>query len=155
MWSIVFTALHIFRFNWVYICINTIQTLRVYNFAKALTCMIFSCINKTFFYQGDGAFGHIVIWTIFTSHIDHFTPQHTDYEQSAASLSEFLELLSGLIPFTILWQAGWILEKTICMNINYNYLTTILRSIIDPNICFSGIIYNFSFWPWKVHKQKL
>ena len=41
------------------------------------------------------------------------------------------------------------LEKTIHMNMNYNYLTTIFRGI-----CISGIIYNFSFWHWKVHKQK-
>ena len=37
----------------------------------------------------------------------------------------------------------WTLEKTICMKMNYNYLTTILRSIFDPNTCISGIIYIF------------
>ena len=30
---------------------------------------------------------------------DHFTPQHTAFEQSAACLSVFLELLPGLILF--------------------------------------------------------
>ena len=34
-----------------------------------------------------------------TSHIDHFTPQHTAFEQSAACQSVFLELLPGLIAF--------------------------------------------------------
>ena len=47
-------------------------------------------------------FVHIVVWTIYTSHIDHLTPQHTAFEQSAACLSVFLELLPGSIPFAIL-----------------------------------------------------
>ena len=47
-------------------------------------------------------FGHIVVWTINTSHMDHFTPQHTAFEQSATCLSVFLESLPGLIPFSIL-----------------------------------------------------
>ena len=31
-------------------------------------------------------------------------------------------------------NAGRTLEKTICMNMNYNYLFTIFRSIFDPNV---------------------
>ena len=31
------------------------------------------------------------------------------------------------------------------MNMNYDYLTTIFRSIFDPNTCISGIIYIFYF----------
>ena len=31
-----------------------------------------------------------------------------------------------------------------------------VKKYFDPNICISGIIYIFfSFWPWKVHEQKL
>ena len=56
-------------------------------------------------------FGHIVVWTIYTSHKDHFTPQHTALEQSPACLSVFLELLPGLIPFATFWDAGWTLEN--------------------------------------------
>ena len=33
------------------------------------------------------AFGYIVVWTIYTSHTDHFTHQHTAFELSAACLS--------------------------------------------------------------------
>ena len=44
------------------------------------------------FYQGDG---HL----IYTSEIDHLTPLYKAFEQSAACLSVFLELLPGLIPF--------------------------------------------------------
>ena len=32
-------------------------------------------------------FGYIVVWTIYTSHTDHFTPKHTAFEHSAACLS--------------------------------------------------------------------
>ena len=55
----------------------------------------------------------------------------------------------------MLWHAGWTLEKTICMNMTYNYSTTIFRSILTQILCISGIIYNFPIWPWKIHKQKL
>ena len=64
----------------------------------------------------------IVVWTIYTSHIDHFTPRHTVFEQSIACLSVFLESLPGLIPFTILWHAGWTLEKPVAWT-----WTTIIR----------------------------
>ena len=37
--------------------------------------------------------GHIVIWTIYTSHIDYFTPQNTAFEQFTACSSVFWELL--------------------------------------------------------------
>ena len=45
------------------------------------------------FIKETDTFGHIVVWTINTSHIDHLTPQHTAFEQSAAWLSVFLESL--------------------------------------------------------------
>ena len=58
--------------------------------SKALTCMkLFLYKQKCFFYQGGGYLGHIVVLTIYTSHIDHSTPQHTAFEQSAACLSVF------------------------------------------------------------------
>ena len=76
--------------------------------------------------------------------MDHFTPQHTAFEQSAACLSAFLELLPGFIPLTMLRHAGLTLEKTICMNMTYNYSTTIFRSILTQILCISGFIYNFS-----------
>ena len=130
--------------------------LRGYIFQKLLLARTISCINKNcIFVKKTDTFGHIVVWTTYTSHIDNFMPQHTAFEQSAACLSVFLELLPGLIPLTMLWHAGWTLEKTICMNMTYNYLTTIFRSILIQMLWISSIIYNFSIWPWKVHKQKL
>ena len=35
------------------------------------------------------------------------------------------------------------LVKTICMNMNYNYLTAIFRSILTKILCISRIIYIF------------
>ena len=71
---------------------------------KALTCMKFFLYKQKmlFFIKGADTFCHIVVRTIYTSHIDHFTPQHTAFEQSAAYLSVFLESLPGLKPFAIL-----------------------------------------------------
>ena len=129
--------------------------LRGYIFQKLLLVWKFSCINKNcFFVKETDTFGHIVVWTTYTFHIDPFTPQQKDFEQSAACLSVFLELLPGLIPLTMLCHAGWTLEKTICMNMTYNYSSTIFRSILTQILCNSGIIYNFSIWPYKIHKQK-
>ena len=56
--------------------------------AKTPTFMKLSCINKNgFFIKEADTFGHIVVLTIYTSHIDHFTPQHTAFDQSEACLS--------------------------------------------------------------------
>ena len=139
--------------NWM----NRGSLLKGIYLSKALTCMKMFLYKQEycFFVKEMDTFGHIVVWTTYTSHIDHFTPQHTAFEQSAACLSVFLELIPGLIALTMLWHAGWTLEKTICMNMTYNNSTTIFRSILTQILCISGIIYNFSIWPWKIHKQKL
>ena len=42
-------------------------------------------------------FGYIVVWTIYSSHTDHFTPQQKDFEHSAACLSDAFELLPVII----------------------------------------------------------
>ena len=39
-------------------------------------------------------------------HTDHFTPQHTAFEQAAACLSFVFESIPGSILFAILWHAG-------------------------------------------------
>ena len=91
--------------------------------SKALTCMkFFLYIQKCFLFKETDTFGHIVVWTIYRSHINHFTPKHTAFEQSAACLSVFLESLPGLVPFAILWHAGWTLEKPVAWT-----WTTIIR----------------------------
>ena len=113
---------------------------------KALSFMKqFLYKQKLFFIKETDIFGHIVVWTIYTSHIDHFMPQHTAFEQSAACLSVVLELLPGLIPFAILWHAGWTLEKTICMNMNYYYMTAIFRSIWPKYYVFLVLFIIFQF----------
>ena len=75
-----------------------------------MKCFLYQ--QKSFLIKETDTFGNIVLWTIYTCNIDYFTPQHTAFEQSAACLSVFLELLPGLIPFAILWHAMWTLQKT-------------------------------------------
>ena len=105
--------------------------LRGYIFQKLLLACFFSYWPKMLFVKGTDTFGHIVVWTIYTSHIEYFMPQHTAFEQSSACLSVFLESLSGLIPFAILWHAGWTLEKKKQLHEHeLHYPTTIFRSII-------------------------
>ena len=100
--------------------------------SKALTVWKFSRINKnSFFVKETDTFGHIVVWTTFTSHINHFKLQHTAFEQSATCLSVFLKSLPGLIPLTMLWHAGWTLENTFTWT-----LPTIIR-----------LQYLVVFWP--------
>ena len=145
-------------FNYMY-CYELGNLLRISIFKKLLLAWFFSCINNNcFFIKETDTFGHIVVWTFYTSHIDHFTPQHTAFKQSTACLSVFLESLPGLIPFTILWHAGWTLEKNMCMNINYNDLNTIFRSIFAKNVQIFGrkiYIYNFCLWTFQGQNAKL
>ena len=68
------TTVFIFTFSCLY-------CLRGYIFQKLLLPWILSCTNKNcFFIKGTDTFGHIVVWTIYTSHTDHFMPQHTAFE---------------------------------------------------------------------------
>ena len=61
-----------------------------YIYQKLLLAWKFSCINKNcFFVKEMDTFGHIVVWTTYTPHKDHFTPQHTAFGQSTACLSVF------------------------------------------------------------------
>ena len=133
--------------------------LRGYIFQTLLLAWKFSSINKNcFFVKETDTFGHIVVWTTYTSHIDHFRPQHTAFEQSAACLSVFLELLPGLIPLTMLWHAEWTFEENNCMNMSYNYLTTIFRSIFAQNVqisCRKKYIFNFCLWIFQGQIEKL
>ena len=113
----------------------------------------YSCINNNcFFVKQTDTFGHIVIWTIYTSHIDHFTSLQTAFEHLAACLSVVLKLLFGLILFATLWHAGWTLDKNHGMNMNYSYLTAVFRPKYYVFLVFFTF---FSIWTWKIHKQKL
>ena len=121
--------------------------------SKALTCMkIFLYKQELHFCQGDGYLWSRCCMNKYTSHIDHFTPQHTAFEQSAACLSVFFRVTSW---FDTVCNAvtRWMnfRKKTSCMNMNYTYPTTIFRSIlpkmykflVEKDI-FSFLLMNFS-----------
>ena len=77
---------HFFTVNWT---TETNKTSFKY-ISKVLTCMIFFLYKqKMLFIKETDTFGHMGVWTIYTSHIDHFTPQHTAFEQSLICLSVF------------------------------------------------------------------
>ena len=46
-------------------------------------------VTKIVFIKETDTFGHIVVLAIYTSHIDHFSPQHTAFGQSVACFSVF------------------------------------------------------------------
>ena len=133
------------------------RTIRMYDkgicLSKAFICMIFFLYkqNMLIFYQGDG-----YLWThscTYTSHIDHFTHEHTAFDQSAACLSVFLESFPGLIPFAILWHAGWPLEKK---QLHENELQLSAYNIVQrytflvENIYLQFLLMNFSGSKWKI-----
>ena len=69
-------------------CAGLGNILRRCCFQKLLLVWTFSCINKNgYFIMETDTVGYIVVWTIYTSHTDHFTPPHTTFEHSAACLS--------------------------------------------------------------------
>ena len=123
--------------------------------SKADTCMkIFLYKQELLFCQEDRyLWPHCCMSNLYISHRSLYAPTYNFW--AIGSMSVCLELLPGLILLTMLWHAGWTLEKTICMNMTYNYSTTIFRSILTQIPCISGIIYNFSIWPWKIQKQIL
>ena len=68
--------------TWVY--------LREYIFWKLLLAWKFSCINKNcFFVKETETFGHIVVWTTYVSHIDHFTPKHAAFSNRQHAYQSF------------------------------------------------------------------
>ena len=72
--------------------------------SKALTCKKSFLYKQRllFFHEGDEyLLPHCCMNNLYISH-KSLTPQHTAFEQLAACLSVFLELLPGLIPFSIL-----------------------------------------------------
>ena len=113
---------------------------------KLFLVSTFPCINKNgYFIMETDTFGYIVVWTIYTSHTNHFTPLNTAFEHSAACLSVVFELLPGFIMFTILWHIGRILDKNVTMNKNYSYPATIWVSILTQIYVFLVLFTIFAF----------
>ena len=101
--------------------------LRGYIFQKLLLAWNFSCINN-FFYQRHGyVWPHCCMNILYISYRSLYAPTY-NFLAIGSIIIIFLKLIPSLIWLAILWHAGWTLEKTICMNMNYNYLTTIFWS---------------------------
>ena len=96
--------------------------------SKALTFMKFFLYKqKCFFCQEDRyLWPHCCMNNLYISHRSIYAPTYS-FRAIHNMLISILESLPGLIPFTILWQAGWTLDNNSCMDMNYNYPTTIFR----------------------------
>ena len=110
--------------------------------SKALTCMkFFQYKQKLPFYQGDWyLWPHCCINDSYVWHRSLYASTHSLWAIGSMLISLLRVFFPGLIPFAILWYAGWTLEKTICMFMNYKYLTAIFRSILTQILCPPGII---------------
>ena len=132
-----------------------IRILRGYIFQKFLLAWFYSYINKIFFFiKETDTFCPIVLWTIYTSHIDHLTPQHTAFEQSAVCLSVFLESFSGFDTVCNIVTSWVNFRKNSSMNMNYNYPTTIIRSIFAQMYKLLVGKYIFTFLPMNLSRSK-
>ena len=115
------------------------------NIFQKLLPACFSFLYKfAFFYQGDGyLWPHCYMNIIYISHRSLYAPTYSFWTIG--------RMLISLIRVT-----SWF--DTVC-NIVARWVNFILLQYLKifwpKYIYISGIIYNISFWPWKVHKQKL
>ena len=142
-------------FHHPYFCQSLIRLKGIY-LSKALTCMkLFLYKKKLLFYQGDRYFWpHCCMNNLYISHRSLYAPTYSFWAIGNMLISCFR--ITSWFDTVCNIVTDWMnLKKTICMNMNYNYLTAIFRSILTQILSSSGIIYNFSIWPWKIHTQKL
>ena len=100
--------------------------------SKALSCMkMFLYKQELLFCQGDG-----YIWPhccmnnlyMYISHRSLYAPTYSFWAICSMLISLF-RVTSWLDIVNVLWHAGRTLEKNICMNMTYNYSTTIFRRL--------------------------
>ena len=106
------------------------STLRRYIFQKLLLAQNFSCINKNcFFIKETDIWPHCCMNNLYISPRSLYAPT---YSFKAIS-SMFISLFRFSFRFNIVGNnvTRWVnSEKTVCMNMNYDYLATIYRSIL-------------------------
>ena len=130
-----------------------LENLRGNSFQKLLLVWFFP-VKKAILSSRQITLAILLYEQFYTSHTDHFTPQHTALEHPAACLSVVFELPPGFILFTILRHAGGTLERIIYINMNYNYPTTIWGSIYAQMYKLLVEKYIFPVFAYKVFKVK-
>ena len=115
--------------------------------SKALTCMKFFLYKqKRLFIKETDIFGHIVVWTIYTSHIDHFTPPTYSF-WTIGSILISLPWVTSWFDTVCNIVTPWVnFRENICMNINNNNTTTIYWSIFAQMYTFLVEKYSFTIF---------
>ena len=106
--------------------------------SKALTCMkIFLYKKELLFCQGDGyLWQHCCMNNLYISHRSLYAPTNN----FRAIRSTLISLFRITTWFDTIYNVvtSWMnFRKNNCMNMNYNYSTTICRSIFAQNVCTS------------------
>ena len=133
-------------------------SLRGYIFQKLLLAWFFSCINKKcFLSRRQIPFGHI--WTIYTPHIDHFTPPTYSFWAIRSMLISFFKVTSWFdTVFSIVTR--WVnfrRKKTVAWTwtaiIRLQYLEVFSPQCTNfwlQNIYLQFLFMNFSRSKWKI-----
>ena len=115
--------------------------LRRCGFQKLFLVSTFPCINKYgYFIMETDTFGYIVVWTIYTSHTDHFTPLNTALSTQQHAYQSFFSYFLVLFRLQYCGILG-----DVTMNKNYSYPATILVSILTQIYVFLVLFTIFAF----------
>ena len=133
--------------------------LKGYIFQKFLHAWTFSCINKKCFsIKETDTFGHIVVWTMYASHIDHFTPPPPPTYSFWANRSMLISLFRVTSWFDTVCNivTRWVnIRKNSCMHMHYNYPTTIFRSFFAQMYKFLVEKYILTIFAYELFNVKM
>ena len=124
--------------------------------SKALTCMNFFLYKNLLFYQGDGyPWPHCCLNNWYISHWSLYVPAYSFWAIHSMLISLFR--VTSWFDTVCNIVTHWVnFRKNSCINMNYNYPTTIFRSIFAQNVQISVeniylqfLLMNFSRSKWK------
>ena len=110
------------------------------------------------FYQRDEyLWPHCCMNNLYISHRSIYAPTHSFWaiHSMLINLSRVTFWFDTVYNFVTRWVN--FRKKSSCMDMNYNYPTTIFRSFFAQNLQISGrkiYIYNFCLWTFKGQNEK-
>ena len=131
--------------------------LRWYIFQKLLLAWNFSFINKNcFFCQGDGyLWPHCCMNNLYISHRSLYAPTYSFWAIRSMLISLFRVTAWFDTVYHVVTRWMNFRKKNNCMDMNYNYPSTIFRSFLAQNVQISGKKYIFSIFAYEFFKAKL
>ena len=125
--------------------------------SKALTCMkLFLYKQKLLFYHGEGyLWPHCCMNNLYSSHRSLYTPRYCFSAVGSMLISLFrvtswFDTVCNIVTRWVNFK-----KKNSCINMNYNYLTTIFRSIFTQMYKFLVEKYIFTIFPYELFKVKM